>query len=55
LFYPVNPGDEIESWKRFGDEAFDKFVNGEYAGQYEEKLIAEFDSYLPELPPWQQD
>jgi len=54
LFYPINPGDEIESWKRFGDEAFDKFVNGEYAGQYEEKLIAEFDSYLPELPPWQQ-
>jgi phosphoglycolate phosphatase-like HAD superfamily hydrolase len=54
LFYPVNPGNEIESWKRFGDEAFDKFVNGEYAGQYEEKLIAEFDSYLPELPPWQQ-
>jgi phosphoglycolate phosphatase-like HAD superfamily hydrolase len=54
LFYPINPGDEIESWKRFGDEAFDKFVNGEYADQYEEKLIAEFDSYLPELPPWQQ-
>jgi phosphoglycolate phosphatase-like HAD superfamily hydrolase len=53
LFYPVNPGDEIESWKRFGDEAFDKFANGEYAGQYEQKLIAEFDSYLPEMAPWQ--
>jgi phosphoglycolate phosphatase-like HAD superfamily hydrolase len=52
LFYPVNPGGEIESWKRFGDEAFDKFINGEYAGEYEQKLIAEFDSYLPELPPW---
>ena len=52
LFYPINPGGEIESWKRFGDEAFDKFINGEYAGQYEQKLIAEFDSYLPELPPW---
>jgi len=54
LFYPINPGDEIESWKRFGDEAFDKFIDGEYAGEYEEKLIAEFDSYLPELPPWQR-
>ncbi len=54
LFYPINPGNEIESWKRLHDEAFGKFVNGEYAGQYEEKLIAEFDSYLPELPPWQQ-
>ena len=54
LFYPINPGEEIESWKRFGDEAFDKFINGEYAGEYEKKLIAEFDSYLPELLPWQQ-
>jgi len=54
LFYPINPGNEIESWKRFHDEAFDKFIEGEYAGGYEQKLIAEFDSYLPELPPWQQ-
>jgi phosphoglycolate phosphatase-like HAD superfamily hydrolase len=52
LFYPINPGNEIESWKRFHDEAFGKFITGDYAGQYEEKLIAEFDSYLPELPPW---
>ena len=54
LFYPINPGNEIESWKRFHDEAFDKSINGEYAGEYEEKLITEFDSYLPELPPCQQ-
>jgi len=54
LFYPVNPGDEVESWKRFHDEAFDKFINGRYAGEYEEKLIAEFDSYLPERPPWEK-
>jgi len=52
LFYPVNPGDEIKSWKRFHDEAFDKFITGRYAGKYEEKLIAEFDSYLPQTPPW---
>jgi len=54
LFYPINPGDEVESWKRFRDEAFDKFINGEYAGEYEEKVIAEFDAYLPELPPWEK-
>ena len=54
LFYPVNPGDEVESWKRFHDEAFDKFINGRYAGGYEEKLIAEFDACLPENPPWIQ-
>jgi len=52
LFYPVNPGAEVESWKRFHDEAFDKFVQGEYAGSYEEKVIAEFDEYLPEKPAW---
>jgi phosphoglycolate phosphatase-like HAD superfamily hydrolase len=52
LFYPINPGDEIKSWKRFHDEAFDKFLNGEYAGEYEEKVIAEFDALLPEVPPW---
>ncbi len=54
LFYPVNPGDEPKSWKRFHDEAFDKFINGEYAGDYESKLIAEFDACLPELPAWER-
>jgi phosphoglycolate phosphatase-like HAD superfamily hydrolase len=54
LFYPVNPGNEVQSWKRFHDEAFDKFIKGEYAGEYENELIAEFDSYLPELPPWEK-
>ena len=54
LFYPINPGDETNSWKRFGQEAFDKFINGEYAGEYEAELIAEFDALLPENPPWQR-
>ena len=54
LFYPINPGHEIASWKRFRDEAFDRFLAGTYAGEYEAGLIAEFDGYLPELPPWQQ-
>ena len=54
LFYPVNPGAEIESWKRFHDEAFDKFISGEYAGEYQAQLIAEFDARLPELPPWER-
>ena len=53
LFYPINPGAEVESWKRFHDEAFDKFVSGQYAGGYEQKVIAEFDKYLPEKPPWE--
>ncbi len=55
LFYPVNPGAEVASWKRFHYEAFERFLNGEYGGDYEAELIAEFDSYLPELPPWETD
>ena len=54
LFYPINPGNEVESWKRFEDEAFDRFIGGEYAGDYEKELIAEFDSCLPERPPWEK-
>ena len=52
LFYPINPGNEIQSWKRFHDESLDRFIKGYYAGAYEKKVIAEFDSYLPEQPPW---
>jgi phosphoglycolate phosphatase-like HAD superfamily hydrolase len=54
LFYPINPGAETKSWKRFHDEAFDKFMNDAYAGGYEQKVIAEFDACLPELPPWEK-
>lgn len=52
LFYPINPGHEAASWKRFVDEALDKFFQGEYAGEYEARVIDEFMSYLPEHPPW---
>jgi len=52
LFYPINPGAEEQSWKRFYDEAFDKFIEGSYVGEYEKKVIAEFDECLPENPPW---
>lgn len=54
LFFPINPGNEEASWKRFYDEAMDKFVAGTYAGAYEASLIAEFKTYLPEVPPWKK-
>jgi phosphoglycolate phosphatase-like HAD superfamily hydrolase len=54
LFYPINPGAEEASWKRFHDEAIDRFLNGTFAGEYQKKLLEEFDSYLPELPPWER-
>jgi len=52
LFYPINPGAEAGSWKRFYDEAADKFLAGQYAGDYEQKLVDEFMGYLPSVPPW---
>jgi phosphoglycolate phosphatase-like HAD superfamily hydrolase len=52
LFYPVVPGKEEVSWKRFFDEALNLFFTGKYAGAYEAKLIQEFDASLPEKPSW---
>ncbi len=52
LFYPINPGHETESWKRFYEEALDLFFNETYQGKYEAGLIEYFRSLLPETPPW---
>ena len=52
LFFPIMPGDEDLSWQLFYDEAADVFLNGEYAGNYEEGLIKKFLNRLPETPPW---
>jgi len=54
LFFPVNPGHEEASWQQFYEEAVHRFLAGEYAGDYEARLIAEFDSLLPEVPPWKR-
>ena len=54
VFFPVNPGHEEESWQLFYEEASDKFLAGEYAGDYEAKLIEEFETLLPETPPWKR-
>jgi phosphoglycolate phosphatase-like HAD superfamily hydrolase len=53
LFFPVIPGREEQSWKRFFEESLDRFFAGNYAGAYEKSLIDEFDKYLPEKPPWE--
>jgi len=52
LFFPINPGAEEASWKRFHDEGIDRFLSGNFAGAYQQELLDEFDSYLPEQPPW---
>ena len=51
-FYPINPGDEENAWKRFLDEALDRFLQGSYAGDYAQSLLDVFDTCLPEHPPW---
>ncbi|MDR1625463.1 MAG: HAD family hydrolase [Spirochaetia bacterium] len=53
LFYPVIPGAEDESWRRFREEALDKFFGMGYEGAYQEGLLAEFKKSLPEKAPWQ--
>jgi len=52
LFFPVIPGQESQSWQRFAEEAADRFLAGEYAGDYEKSLIDEFLGHLPSIPPW---
>ena len=53
LYYPILPGNEKFSWRRFTDEALPRFLDGTFAGAYQQALIAEFDSYLPAEVPWE--
>lgn len=52
LFYPINPGAEEDSWRRFHDEALDRFFRGTYAGDYMARRVEEFEKLLPQTPPW---
>ena len=52
LFFPINPGAEDASWERFHREGIAQFLNGRFAGEYQESLLSEFRSYLPEQPTW---
>lgn len=54
LFYPIMPGNEDASWQRFYEEASDLFIQGEFAGTYEEKLVQDFLNSLPDTPPWKR-
>lgn len=55
LFFPINPGAEEASWQRFHEEGIEKFLGCQFAGDYQEMLLREFDEYLPERPPWPVD
>jgi phosphoglycolate phosphatase-like HAD superfamily hydrolase len=51
-FYPINPDKEEESWAKFHREAYGKFLAGDFSGEYEQRLIEEFDKNLSDTPPW---
>ncbi len=53
LYYPILPGKEKFSWKRFKEEALGKFLDGTFAGEYQQMLIAEFNALLPDEVPWE--
>lgn len=52
LYYPIIPGQEIESWSLLRTEAVDKFRCNEYEGAYMMNLINNFDRVLKEKPEW---
>jgi len=52
LFFPIVPGNEEASWESLYKEGLDRFFAGTYAGDYEAKLVKEFDASLPENPHW---
>jgi phosphoglycolate phosphatase-like HAD superfamily hydrolase len=52
LFFPINPGHEEASWEKLFNEGLDRFFAGTFKGAYEDKLIKEFQVFLPEKPGW---
>jgi len=52
LFFPINPGSEEASWRRFDGEGIGRFLEGTFAGEYQQQLLDEFNEYLPAEPPW---
>lgn len=52
LFFPIVPGEEVESWKCMRTEAAEKFHAGAYVGAYMDALVEHFDGVLQENPDW---
>lgn len=52
LFFPIIAGEEDSSWQRLYREGIDRFLNGTFAGEYQQTLLAQFDRSLPSAPPW---
>ena len=52
LFFPINPGAEEASWKRFYEEGIDRFLSEKFTADYQQELLDEFENFLPARPPW---
>jgi phosphoglycolate phosphatase-like HAD superfamily hydrolase len=52
LFFPINPGEEEQSWQRLYEEGIERFLAGSFAGAYQQELLDGFNALLPEQPPW---
>jgi phosphoglycolate phosphatase-like HAD superfamily hydrolase len=46
LYYPILVGKEEFSWNRLASEALEKFIEGTYRGEYQQRLTDEFNSNL---------
>lgn len=46
LYYPILVGKEAYSWERLASDALGKLMDGTYRGEYQQKLIDEFNSIL---------
>lgn len=49
FYYPILFGKEEFSWDRLSNEAIGKFMNKEYAGEYQEKVLGEFHALLAQF------
>ena len=51
LFFPILPGDEVNSWVELQSEGLERLLAGTFAGAYQADLIARFNAVLSPEPP----
>ena len=54
LFFPIVPREEDAAWQRFCEEGYPRFLEGTFAGDYENSLKTAFLAALPDKAPWQE-
>jgi len=53
LFYPICPDAEAQSWAAFG-KCLDAVLGGTYAAEMQQRMIAHFETLLPEKAAWEE-